>query len=270
MAFPPQFLDEIRVRVSLADVIGKRVRLTRKGREHSGLCPFHNEKSPSFTVSEDKGFYHCFGCGAHGDVIGFVMRAEGLSFPEAVERLARDAGLDVPVSSPEERQRAKRQATLLDATEAACVLFERQLRSAQGRPALDYLHRRGLDDATIARFRLGYAPDSRTALKSALMGDTVTEAMLVEAGMLIRPPRQDGDGGATYDRFRGRVMFPISDRRGRIIAFGGRALGDQQPKYLNSPDTPLFHKGHVLYGLATATPAAREKGRIVAWKATWT
>jgi len=260
MAFPPQFLDEIRARVSLADVIGKRVRLTRKGREHSGLCPFHNEKSPSFTVSEEKGFYHCFGCGAHGDVIGFVMRAENLSFPEAVERLARDAGLEVPVSSPEERHRAKQQATLLDALEAACAFFERQLRSAQGRAALDYLHRRGLDDATIARFRLGYAPDSRGALKSALMGETITEAMLVESGMLIRPD----DGGASYDRFRGRVTFPISDRRGRIIAFGARALGDVQPKYLNSPDTPLFHKGQVLYGLATAFPAARDKGRVVA------
>ena len=259
MAFPPHFLEEIRTRLSLADVIGRRVRLTRKGREHSGLCPFHNEKTPSFTVSEEKGFYHCFGCGAHGDVIGFIMRSENLSFPEAVERLARDAGLDVPVTSPEERQRAKRQATLLDAVEAACAFFERQLRSAQGRPALEYLRRRGLDDATVARFRLGYAPESRSALKSALVGETITEAMLVEAGLLIRPD----DGGASYDRFRGRVTFPIADRRGRVIAFGARALGDVQPKYLNSPDTPLFHKGQVLYGLATAWPAARDKGRVV-------
>jgi DNA primase len=259
MAFPPQFLDEIRARVALAGVIGRRLKLTRKGREFSGLCPFHNEKTPSFTVNEEKGFFHCFGCGAHGDVIGFVMRADNLSFPEAVERLAGEAGIEVPVASPEERRQAKRQATLLDAVEAACVFFERRLGSAEGRSALDYLHGRGLDDATIARFRLGFAPDARSALKSALTGETLTEPLLVEAGLLIRPE----DGGAAYDRFRGRITFPIADRRGRVIAFGARALADVQPKYLNSPDTPLFHKGHVLYGLATAAPAARARGRVI-------
>src|SRR5690606_37957753 len=157
MSFDPNFLDRLRDQVSIAEVIGRRVRLTRKGREHSGLCPFHNEKTPSFTVSEDKGFFHCFGCGAHGDVIGFVMRSESLSFPEAVERLADEAGIAVPVLSPVERESAARQATLLQVMEAACAFFERQLHG----PARAYLHDRGLDDDAIARFRLGYAPDSR-------------------------------------------------------------------------------------------------------------
>lgn len=259
MAFPPSFLDEIRARVGLADVIGRRVRLARKGREHLGLCPFHNERTPSFTVNEDKGFFHCFGCGAHGDVIGFVMRAESLSFPEAVERLAREAGLEPPAETPEARAQARRQATLLEAMEAACAFFERRLRSAEGRAALDYLHGRGLDDDTIARFRLGYAPEARGALRAALAGDRFGEALLADAGLLVRPE----DGGAPYDRFRGRVTFPITDRRGRVIAFGARALAEAGPKYLNSPDTPLFHKGRVLYGLATAAAAAREAGRVI-------
>ncbi len=168
MAFPPAFLDEIRARVPLAGVIGRRMRLVRKGREYSGLCPFHNEKSPSFTVNEEKGFFHCFGCGAHGDVIGFVMRAEHLPFPEAVERLASEAGLEVPQSTPQEREQAKRQASLLDAVEAACAFFEKELHGSRGKAALDYLKGRGLDDETIARFRLGYAPDARGALKKAL------------------------------------------------------------------------------------------------------
>ena len=259
MAFPPQFLDEIRARTGLADTIGRRVRLTKRGREHVGLCPFHNEKTPSFTVSEEKGFFHCFGCGAHGDVIGYVMRTEGLSFPEAIERMALEAGLEVPQATPEERQQAKRQADLYQAMERACGFYEERLHAGIGAGGLAYLRQRGLDDDTIARFRLGFAPNSRTALRSALMSDTLPEAMLVEAGMLIRPD----DGGATYDRFRGRVMFPITDRRGRVVAFGGRVLGDGKPKYLNSPDTPLFNKGRLLYGLATARRAARDTGRVI-------
>ncbi len=259
MAFSPDFLDELRGRVGLADVIARRVKLTRKGREHGGLCPFHSEKTASFTVSEEKGFYHCFGCGAHGDVIGFVMQTEAVSFPEAVERLAAEAGIAVPVSTPEERQRAERQATLLQVMEAACAWFESQLRAPAGRTARDYLAGRGLDDSTISRFRLGFAPDSRSGLRTALMGATISEAQLVETGLLIRPE----DGGAAYDRFRGRVMFPITDVRGRVIAFGARILGDGQPKYLNSPDTPLFNKGRVLYGMATARRAARDSGRVI-------
>lgn len=259
MSFPPSFLDEIRARVGLADLIGRRVKLTRKGREHSGLCPFHNEKSPSFTVSEEKGFFHCFGCGAHGDVIGYVMRQENLSFPEAVERLADEAGLQVPQSTPEERHRAKQQASLYDVMEKACSFFERSLRSDQGRVALEYLRGRGLDDETISRFRLGFAPDGRNALKIAVAGEETPEELLIEGGMLIKPD----EGGASYDRFRNRVTFPIMDQRGRVIAFGARALGDFQPKYLNSPDTPLFHKGQVLYGMATAFPAARKARRVI-------
>ena len=259
MAFPPQFLDELRNRLSIAEVIQRRVRLQKRGREFMGLCPFHNEKTPSFTVSEEKGFFHCFGCGAHGDVVGFVMRAEGLSFPEAVERLADQAGLQVPKATPEERQRAERQATLLGVMEAAAVWFEQQLAGAGGRQAGAYLDSRGLAEATIARFRLGWAPDSRNALRSALLEQGFPEALALEAGLVIRPE----SGGDSYDRFRGRVMFPIADRRGRVIAFGGRILDDGQPKYLNSPETPLFHKGRVLYGLAQALKAARDAGEVV-------
>ncbi len=259
MAFPPQFLDELRNRLSIAEVIQKRVRLQKRGREYSGLCPFHNEKSPSFTVSEEKGFFHCFGCGAHGDVVGFVMRAEGLSFPEAVERLAEQAGLQVPKASPEDRARAERHATLLGVMEAAAVWFGKQLAGAGGRKARDYIDGRGLTEGTVARFRLGWAPDSRNGLRGALLKEGFPEALLIESGLVIRPE----GGGDNYDRFRARVMFPITDRRGRVIAFGGRILDDGQPKYLNSPETPLFHKGRVLYGLAQALKAARDAAEVV-------
>lgn len=260
MAFPPHFLDDVRTRVGLADLIGRRVKLVRKGGEFSGLCPFHTEKTPSFYVNEIKGFYHCFGCGAHGDQFGFVMRTENLSFPEAVERLADEAGLEVPETTPEERQQEKRRASLLQVMEAACAFFERSLHAPGGQEGRDYLAKRGLDAETIARFRLGYAPDSRSALKTALLGETIDEALLIEGGLLIEPEQR----GDSYDRFRGRVTFPITDRRGRVIAFGARALSaDQKAKYLNSPDTPLFHKGQVLYNMATAWPAAREEGRLV-------
>src|SRR6266436_570602 len=197
MAFPPGFLDELRSRVPLGDLVGRRVRLTRRGREQAGLCPFHNEKTPSFYVVEDKGFFHCFGCGAHGDAIGFLMRADNLDFIEAVERLAGEAGIAVPQQTPQDRERAQRQKTLLEALAAA--------------------------------------------------GD-FPEALLHEAGLLRTPE----DGGNPYDYFRGRVMFPIGDRAGRVIAFGARTLGDDQPKYLNSPDTPVFEKGRVLYAWAAA------------------
>ena len=260
MAFTPQFLDEIRARVALSDVIGRRVRLVRKGREHSGLCPFHNEKTPSFTVSDEKSFFHCFGCGAHGDVIGFVMRDEGLSFPEAVERLAGEAGLEVPKEAPEDRARAEAQLTLYGVLEEAAKYFEAELRADSGAAARAYLKGRGLKAETIAAFRLGFAPDSRTALKAALKNEQITESLLVTTGMLIEPE----GGGASYDRFRNRVIFPIQDRRGRVIAFGGRALDDAPAKYLNSPDTPVFHKGSVLYGMHLARGAARKSGRIIA------
>ncbi len=260
MNFPPQFLDEIRARVPLEGVIGRRVRLIRRGRELIGLCPFHNEKTPSFTVSEEKGFFHCFGCGAHGDVVGFVMRDEGLSFPEAVERLAGDAGLALPKRDRRAEEKDKERVSLYGVIEAAAAWFESELAGPRGAPARRYLASRGLDAETIARFRLGYAPDSRTALRGALAKDGITEAMMLTAGLLVAPD----DGGSPYDRFRGRVIFPIDDRRGRIIAFGGRALGTVQPKYLNSPDTPLFSKGAVLYGHHLAAPAARKARRVIA------
>jgi DNA primase len=255
MAFPPGFLDELRSRVSLSDLVGRRVRLTRKGREYAGLCPFHNEKTPSFYVVEDKGFFHCFGCGAHGDAIGYVTRAENLDFIEAIERLAGEAGLQVPQSTPQERERAQRQKTLLEALAAAATLYEAQLWSPPGARAREYLARRGLDEETIRRFRLGWAPEDRQALRRALAGE-FPEPLLLEGGLL----RQPEGGGAPYDYFRGRVIFPIGDRAGRVIAFGGRTLGDDQPKYLNSPDTPLFEKGRVLYAWAAARANAARPG----------
>ena len=258
MAFSPQFLDELRVRVGLASVIGRRVKLTRKGREHLGLCPFHKEKTPSFTVNEEKGFYHCFGCGEHGSVIDFVMKTDGLPFPEAVERLATEAGMEVPADSPEDRQRRARQQSLYAVVEAAAARFEGSLRMPEGRAALEYLRGRGLDDATIATFRLGFAVDSPGGLKSALGRQGMEPETLLEAGLLYQP-----DHGDPYDRFRGRVMFPICDRRGRVIAFGARRLGPGEPKYLNSPETPLFAKRRVLYGLAQAAPSAHKQGRVI-------
>jgi len=258
MAFPPGFLDELRSRISLGDLVGRRVRLTRRGREQGGLCPFHNEKTPSFYVVEDKGFFHCFGCGAHGDAIGFLMRADHLDFIEAVERLAGEAGLAVPQQTPQERERAQRQKTLLEALAAAAQFYEAQLwapgNATGGARARAYLTARGLDDETIRRFRLGWASDDRHALTRALTPE-FPEALLREAGLLRIPE----DGGAAYDYFRARVMFPIGDRAGRVIAFGGRTIGDGQPKYLNSPDTPIFEKGRVLYAWAAARAAlARE------------
>lgn len=260
MAFSDQFLDEVRARAGLASVIGRRVRLQRKGREHLGLCPFHKERTPSFTVNEEKGFYHCFGCQAHGSVFDFIMETEGLSFPEAVEKLAQEAGIEVPRDTPEEQERQRQRQTLYDVAEKAAAYFERQLRMPEGRRALDYLKSRGLDDAAIARFRLGFAADSRGALKAALTRDGVPENLLLAAGLLIKP--EEGER-ATYDRFRGRVMFPIWDARGRVIAFGGRILGDGEPKYLNSPETALFRKGEVLYGLKLAGGPARKAGTMI-------
>ena len=187
MTFTPQFLDELRLRTGLADLVGKRVRLSRKGNEHSGLCPFHKEKTPSFTLNEEKGFYHCFGCGAHGSAIDFVMSMDGLSFPEAVEFLAQDAGMEVPVDSPQERERAKVRQSLYEVMEAACTFFEQKLRMPEGRVALDYLRGRSLDESTIGKFRLGFAPDGRGALKASLRRENITDEQMIAAGLLIQP-----------------------------------------------------------------------------------
>ncbi len=260
MAFPPEFLDEIRARVPLAGIVGRRVKLTKRGREHSGLCPFHSEKTPSFTVSEEKGFYHCFGCGAHGDAIGFVMRMEGLSFPEAVERLAGEAGLQVPRASPEERAAERRRADLYDVVEAASVWFEERLAAPEGAQARAYLNGRGLRAETVAAFRLGFAPDKRGVLRAALNARGLNDVQLAEAGLI---KLGDDPNDTPRDYFFNRIVFPIADRRGRVIAFGGRALGESRAKYLNSPETPLFHKGRILYNLARARQAAHDTGELI-------
>lgn len=265
MAFPPGFLDELRARISLSDVVGRKVVLKRRsGAEYAGLCPFHNEKTPSFTVNDKKGFYHCFGCGEHGDAIGFVMKTEGLSFPDSVEKLARDAGLSVPRATPQERERAERASTLQQVVELAAKWFQKQLRLPVGRNGLDYLRGRGLSDETIDDFRLGFAPDSRDGLLAALKRDGVPVDKIVEAGLAIQPEDDgSGRGREVYDRFRGRVMFTINDRRGRAIAFGGRVMGQGEPKYLNSPETPLFHKGANLYCLDRARVAVTKDQPVI-------
>jgi DNA primase len=249
-------LDEFKARLPLVEIVARRVRLTRRGHEHVGLCPFHREKTPSFTVSESKGFYHCFGCQQHGNAIDFVMATEGVDFGEAVARLAELFGLPLPWRAAS-RGPAPDQ-TLLAANEAAARWFAGRLGMASGAEAAAYLDRRGVDRATIERFGLGYAPPGRTALKDALLAEGYAEPQLIAAGLLVQP-----EDGAAYDRFRHRVMFPIHDRRGRVIAFGGRALGDAQAKYLNSPETALFHKGEVLYGLALARDAVRVRGTVI-------
>ncbi len=261
MAFPPGFLDELRARLSLSDIVGRKVVLKRRsGVEYAGLCPFHNEKTPSFTVNDKKGFFHCFGCGEHGDGVGFVMKTEGLSFPEAVEKLAREVGLPVPRATPGERERAEYAQSLQQVVEQAARWFQKQLRLQVGRHGLDYLRGRGLSDATIDDFRLGFAPDSRDGLLAALKRDGVPLDRIVEAGLAIRP---DEGQREPYDRFRGRVMFTINDRRGRAIAFGGRVMGTGEPKYLNSPETPLFHKGANLYCLDRARAAATQDQPVI-------
>ncbi|WP_019645626.1 DNA primase [Novispirillum itersonii] len=257
MALPAQFLDELRARITLSSVIGRRVKLIRRGREHVGLCPFHKEKSPSFTVNDDKGFYHCFGCGAHGDVLTFEMEQGNLGFMEAVEKLAAEAGLEVPKSTPREAEDAKRRAGVLEVLEAACAFFQQNLFLPAGQDGIAYLRRRGLTDAIIRQFRLGWAPGGGV-LKGALARQGIGEDQLVEAGLLKR--RDDGSLG---EYFRERVMFPITDRRGRVIAFGARTLGDGQPKYLNSPETPVFHKGQVLFNLAQAREPAGKANEVV-------
>jgi DNA primase len=270
MAFPPGFLDELRARVSLSDVVGRKVALKRRsGAEYAGLCPFHNEKTPSFTVNDKKGFFHCFGCGEHGDAVGFVMKTEGLSFPESVEKLAREVGLPVPRATPQERERAERASTLQEVVEQAARWFQKQLRLPVGRHGLDYLRGRGLSDDTIDDFRLGFAPDSRDGLIGSLKREGATIDKLVEAGLAIQPSTDPGERGREpYDRFRGRVMFTINDRRGRAIAFGGRVMGPSrkeggEPKYLNSPETPLFHKGANLYCLDRAREAVTKDQPVV-------
>jgi DNA primase len=256
MTLSPAFLDELRARVTLSSVISPHVKLTRAGREWKACCPFHNEKTPSFTVNDEKHFYHCFGCGAHGDAIRFLTDSRGLPFMDAVKELAASAGMEVPAPDPRSRARAERQATLHDVMEAAQAWFAEQLDGIEGAEARAYCQRRGIGAAAIKRFGIGFAPDRRQGLRKALAEHT--DAKLIETGLLISVEEKE-----PYDRFRGRLMFPIRESRGRVIGFGGRILGPGEPKYLNSPETPLFDKGSSLYNLDRASPASRAAKRLI-------
>ena len=257
MALTPQWLDELRMRITLSAVVGRTVRLTKAGREFKACCPFHNEKTPSFYINDEKGFYHCFGCEAHGDAIRWLTDQRGMPFMDAVKELAAEAGMEVPAPDPRAAERAEKRASLHDVTAAAQQWFVDKLASPEGAEARAYLKRRGFSDKVVREFGFGFAPSERQALKGAL---SFEEPMLIEAGMRI-----EVEGKDPYDRFRGRLMLPIQDTRGRVIAFGGRILDADAhgPKYLNSPDTPLFDKGRTLYNLHRAAPAARQSGRIV-------
>ena len=259
MRFSPQFLDDLRARLPVSEVVRQRVQLKKAGREWKGLSPFNKERTPSFFVNDDKAMWFDFSSGQNGTIFDFVMRTEGLSFPEAVERLARDVGMEVPRPTPEARAADEARAGLHELMESAAQWFQSQLRTAAGGRALAYLRARGLDDASIRRFRLGFAPDHRAMLKQALEARGFGRAKQLEAGVLVAPE----GGGEPYDRFRDRIVFPIGDRRGRVIAFGARAMADVKPKYLNSPDTPLFHKGATLYNFSEARKAAHEAAAII-------
>ncbi|WP_438382995.1 DNA primase [Asaia sp. BMEF1] len=252
MAFDPGFLDELRARTPIAAVVGRRTKLSRSGRNWKACCPFHGEKTPSFYVYDDH--FHCFGCGVHGDVISFVMQSEGRSFPEAVEQLANEAGLDMPRQDPRQEARAQEARSLGDVLEAVQAVYRQALFQPAGRQALAYLRRRGLSDATIERFGLGWAGEGRGALAEALRGQNITPEQLVQAGLM----RVDERGAPRGELFFSRVMFPIRDRRGRLISFGGRTLGDAQPKYVNGPETALFSKRRALYNLDLARAALRD------------
>ncbi len=256
MSLSPAFLDELRARTSLSALIGKTTKLQKAGREMRGCCPFHNEKTPSFYVNDDKGFYHCFGCSAHGDAIRWMTDQRGLPFIDAVKELAQAAGLEMPARDRQSAEKAERAKGLHEAMADAATWFTEQLNGLSGNDARALLDRRGISPETARTFGMGFAPDSRGRLKTALKD--YGGPLLVEAGMLIQV-----EGKEPYDRFRGRLMIPIRDARGRTIAFGGRILDQGEPKYLNSPDTPLFDKGRTLYNLDRAAPAARKAGRVL-------
>lgn len=260
MAYPPHFMDELKSRTSLMRLVGRRVKLTRRGNEYVGCCPFHSEKTPSFHVVEDKDFYHCFGCGANGSAISFCMEAEGMSFPEAVEYLAKAANMQVPKQTIAQQQEQQKRLGLYDVTELACQFFQRALYSPHGKQALEYLYGRGLTDSTIKHFRLGYAPNGN-ALQTHLSNHKVSKEDMNALGLVRFNDRGE------YSFFRDRIMFTICDEKGRPIAFGGRFMGDEKAantgKYVNSPDTPLFDKGQTLYNLHHAKTIARKTQTII-------
>ena len=259
MALPPAFLDELRARTPMAALVGRRVKLARSGKSWKGCCPFHGEKTPSFYVYDDG--YHCFGCGAHGDAIGFIMQSEGAGFIEAVERLAGEAGLDVPKPSPQAAEAERERLDLTGVLDLAAASFTRRLHEREGREGLAYLRGRGLTDATIQRFGLGWSGEGRGDLVAELGRAGIPPARMAEAGLL-----QSRDDGAVRELFYNRVMFPIRDRRGRTISFGGRALGDAKPKYINGPETAVYSKSRTLYALDMAREGVRTSphGAIVA------
>ncbi len=256
MALPPGFLDELRARTPIAAVIGRRVRLAKSGRQWKGCCPFHGEKTPSFYVYDDH--FHCFGCGAHGDAVSFVMQTQGVTFPEAVEQLATEAGLDVPKPSRAAAEAERRRLGLNDVL-AAAAEYERLLRAPEGAAALAYLRGRGLGEDTISRFGLGWSGAGRGALLAELARAGMEPALVADSGLT----RAAEEGRAPQELFFNRVMFPIRDRRGRVISFGGRILGDGQPKYLNGPETALFSKRRTLYGLDLAREAVHRGARLI-------
>src|SRR5690349_12737391 len=260
MRFTPQLLDELRARLPVSEVVGKRVKLRKAGREWKGLSPFQQEKTPSFTVNDQKGFYHCFSAGKHGNIFDFIMETEGVPFPEAVERCAAMAGLALPAATPDAARFEQRRKTLHDIMELAAKYFQDTLASRIGAKARGYLADRALLPSTQVQFRLGYAPPDRFGLKEYLGGQGISTEDMVETGLLVG----GDDIPVPYDRFRDRVMFPITDARGRVIAFGGRALEKDVPaKYLNSPETPLFHKGDNLYNLSTARQATHNGSPLI-------
>jgi len=261
---PPGFIQDLLSRADIVDVVGRHVQLKKAGINHKGLCPFHGEKSPSFIVSPSRQTYHCFGCGAHGNAVGFLMEHAGLSFPDAVRELAQQYGMTVPEddTSPAERERAaaqkQRQATLTDVLARAGEHYRKELRGSPR--AIDYLKRRGLTGEIAARFGLGYAPDGWRSLASAF--PRYDDPLLEESGLVIAKPAEDGNEADTkrYDRFRDRIMFPIRSVQGEVIGFGGRVIDQGEPKYLNSPETPVFSKGRELYGLYEGRSAIRQRG----------
>lgn len=265
MSLPSGFLDELRDRLSLTQVVGRKVMWDNK-KSNPGKgdmwapCPFHQEKTASFHVDDRKGFYYCFGCQAKGDAISFVKDTENVGFMEAIEILAREAGMPVPKSSPQEQQRADIRKTLADVMELAVKYYRLQLNTARAVEARAYLEKRGLPDATLASFEVGFAPDTRTGLFAYLSEKNIPAEQVIAAGLCIKPD----DGGKSYDRFRGRIMFPIRDARGRCTAFGGRAMDpNARAKYLNSPETPLFDKGRSLYHHGPAREASGKVGSLI-------
>ena len=252
MAVPPEFIEELRARTTLSDLVGKRVKLVPKGGRLAGLCPFHSEKTPSFYVNDSEGFYHCFGCGVSGDAIGFLRESDGMDFMEAVRYLADVAGMAVPNNAPQDSEKAEQRKQAIDALEFAAKFYQTNLDSPVGKGASEYIRSRGLDAHIVSQFMLGYAP--RSGLYPSLQQRQFPKELIVQAGLAGISERD----GQPYDYFRDRLMFPIQNRQGRVIAFGARALGEAQPKYLNSPEGPTFSKKAVLYGWTQARALLRQ------------